>query len=144
MGQSGDGVTNQLHVSADAIWPHYTPSHLQQLLAWPGPVAGGCLMIDNLLNIQILVFAPPPPLVCVWGGGGGGAVWPGLMYLRCCCCLHSITSQASTASRAKCGPSIHYLHICCWGSCVLAGPMESWLGIPDTAYKCIIIQEKNS
>ena len=46
----------------------------QQLLAAAWPC--GCLMIDNLLNIQILVFVPPT-LVCVWGGVQYG------LYLRC-------------------------------------------------------------
>ena len=110
----------------------------QQLLAaaWPR----GCPMIDNLLSIQILVFVPPNPSPsCVCAGG----VQYGL-YLRCCCCLqhHRGTALPSQASRASVAP-VFTIYIFA-GSCVLAGPMGSWLGTPDMAYKCIIIQEKNS
>ena len=74
-------------------------------------------MIDNLLNIQILVFVPSPPRVC-----GGGAVWavPALL----------LSPQHQPGQQSQGGPSIHYLHICCWGGdLALAGDL-AW----DTRY----------
>ena len=75
-------------------------------------------MIDNLLNIQILVFVPPT-LVCVWGGG---AVWPVPALLL-------LSPQHQPGQQSQGGPSIHYLHICCLGGGPGSGEL-AW----DTRY----------
>ena len=127
MGQSGDGVTNQLLASARCyLAPLHTvtPGSSSYSQTWPR----GCPMIDNLLKIQILVFVPrPSPRVC--GCVGGGAVWPvpALLLLSPASPRHC-TPQPGQQS--QCGPSIHYLHICCWGGdLALAGEL-AW----DTRY----------
>ena len=99
----------------------------QQLLAaaWPR----GCLLIDNLLNIQILVFVPPT-LVCVWGGCSMG-----------CTCAALLSPQHQPGQQSRVPPQYSLFTYLLLGR----GPGSSWgsgLGHPIWLTNALLYRRK--